>query len=124
MYTKLYAVFFLFQMEKVEEDLIRSKSLRENQAKEFSQQLEALRQKYEQQVSNFRSMCVHTRIFICESFSASAFSSQEGRGLLFPPYSSSYCYLFFIISGLLELTNGADNHFEYSCYFFPSVPTD
>lgn len=38
------------QMEKVEEDLIRSKTLREKQAKEFSQQLDALRQKYEQQV--------------------------------------------------------------------------
>lgn len=37
-------------MKKVEEDLIRSKSLRQNQAKEFSQQLDALRQKYEQQV--------------------------------------------------------------------------
>ncbi|KAM4717698.1 centrosomal protein of 112 kDa isoform 4-T4 [Anableps anableps] len=39
------------QMEKVEEDLIRSKTLRENQAKEFSQQLDALRQKYEQQMA-------------------------------------------------------------------------
>nr|XP_033500681.1 centrosomal protein of 112 kDa isoform X3 [Epinephelus lanceolatus] len=45
---KTYADMKL-QMEKVEEDLIRSKSLRENQAKEFSQQLDALRQKYEQQ---------------------------------------------------------------------------
>eukprot|EP00064_Thunnus_orientalis_P011134 superscaffoldBa00001579_g11164 len=45
---KAYADMKL-QMEKVEEDLIRSKSLRENQAKEFSQQLDALRQKYEQQ---------------------------------------------------------------------------
>ncbi|XP_028267535.1 centrosomal protein of 112 kDa isoform X5 [Parambassis ranga] len=42
------------QMEKVEEDLIHSKSLRENQAKEFSQQLEALRQKYEQQMAEQR----------------------------------------------------------------------
>lgn len=40
-------------MEKVEEDLIRSKSLRENQAKDFSEQLDALRQKYEQQVCMF-----------------------------------------------------------------------
>lgn len=38
------------KMEKVEEDMIRSKSLRQNQAKEFSQQLKSLRQKYEQQV--------------------------------------------------------------------------
>lgn len=46
-------------MEKVEDDLIRSKSLRENQAKEFSLQLDALRQKYEQQVCNFLSVCLH-----------------------------------------------------------------
>ncbi|KAJ4932743.1 hypothetical protein JOQ06_011158 [Pogonophryne albipinna] len=45
---KTYADMKL-QMDKVEEDLIRSKSLRENQSKEFSQQLDALRQKYEQQ---------------------------------------------------------------------------
>lgn len=37
-------------MEKVEEDLNRSKSLRERQAKDFSEQLAALRQRYEQQV--------------------------------------------------------------------------
>ncbi|XP_037834665.1 centrosomal protein of 112 kDa isoform X2 [Kryptolebias marmoratus] len=47
---KTYADMKL-QMEKVEEDLIRSKTLRENQAKEFSQQLDALRQKYEQQMA-------------------------------------------------------------------------
>lgn len=46
----LFSFLSCLQMEKVEEDLIRSKSLRENQAKEFSQQLDALRQKYEQQV--------------------------------------------------------------------------
>ncbi|XP_023204176.1 centrosomal protein of 112 kDa isoform X1 [Xiphophorus maculatus] len=39
------------QMEKVEEDLIRSKTLRESQAKEFSLHLDALRQKYEQQMA-------------------------------------------------------------------------
>lgn len=52
-HTNINLSFFFFlhvQMERVEEDLIRSKSLRENQAKEFSQQLDALRQKYEQQV--------------------------------------------------------------------------
>ena len=43
-------IFCCLKMEKVEEDLLRSKSLRQNQAKEFSQQLDALRQKYEQQV--------------------------------------------------------------------------
>lgn len=37
-------------MEKVEEDLTRSKSVRERQAKDFSEQLDALRHKYEQQV--------------------------------------------------------------------------
>uniref|UniRef100_A0A7M4FR56 Centrosomal protein 112 n=1 Tax=Crocodylus porosus TaxID=8502 RepID=A0A7M4FR56_CROPO len=38
------------QMEKVEADLSRSKSLREKQCKEFSWQLEELRQRYEQQI--------------------------------------------------------------------------
>ncbi|KAF0032669.1 hypothetical protein F2P81_014959 [Scophthalmus maximus] len=42
------------KMEKVEEDMIRSKSLRQNQAKEFSQQLKSLRQKYEQQMAEQR----------------------------------------------------------------------
>lgn len=37
-------------MEKVEEDLNRSKSLREKQAKDFSEQLAVFRQRYEQQV--------------------------------------------------------------------------
>uniref|UniRef100_A0A3B5LRH1 Centrosomal protein 112 n=1 Tax=Xiphophorus couchianus TaxID=32473 RepID=A0A3B5LRH1_9TELE len=45
------------QMEKVEEDLIRSKTLRESQAKEFSLQLDALRQKYEQQVCMRLELC-------------------------------------------------------------------
>lgn len=45
-------------MEKVEEDLIRSKTLRESQAKEFSLQLDALRQKYEQQVCMRLELCV------------------------------------------------------------------
>ncbi|XP_051570286.1 centrosomal protein of 112 kDa-like isoform X2 [Myxocyprinus asiaticus] len=38
------------QMEKVEADLIRSKSLREKQSKEFSYQLEELQRRYEQQI--------------------------------------------------------------------------
>lgn len=42
------------QMEKVEEDLIRSKFLRENQAKEFSQQLDSLQHKCEQQMAELR----------------------------------------------------------------------
>uniref|UniRef100_A0AAZ3SNS0 Centrosomal protein 112 n=1 Tax=Oncorhynchus tshawytscha TaxID=74940 RepID=A0AAZ3SNS0_ONCTS len=46
---KTYANMKL-QMDKVEEDLTRSKSLREKQAKEFSYQVEELKQKYEQQV--------------------------------------------------------------------------
>uniref|UniRef100_A0A8C5DHG2 DUF4485 domain-containing protein n=1 Tax=Gouania willdenowi TaxID=441366 RepID=A0A8C5DHG2_GOUWI len=43
------------QMEEVEKDLIRSKSLREKQAKEFSQQLDHLRQKYDQQMAEQRT---------------------------------------------------------------------
>lgn len=46
-------------MENVEKDLILSKSLREKQAKEFSQQLDALRQKYEQQVCISLWISVH-----------------------------------------------------------------
>uniref|UniRef100_A0A8D0BFV9 Centrosomal protein 112 n=1 Tax=Salvator merianae TaxID=96440 RepID=A0A8D0BFV9_SALMN len=38
------------QMEKVEADLSRSKSLREKQSKDFSWQLEELKQRYEQQI--------------------------------------------------------------------------
>uniref|UniRef100_A0A673UNJ5 Centrosomal protein 112 n=2 Tax=Suricata suricatta TaxID=37032 RepID=A0A673UNJ5_SURSU len=38
------------QMEKVEADLTRSKSLREKQSKEFSWQLEEVKQRYEQQI--------------------------------------------------------------------------
>ncbi|XP_066560357.1 centrosomal protein of 112 kDa isoform X2 [Amia ocellicauda] len=38
------------QMEKVEADLARSKSLREKQAREFAWQLEELKQRYEQQI--------------------------------------------------------------------------
>nr|XP_014341693.1 PREDICTED: centrosomal protein of 112 kDa isoform X2 [Latimeria chalumnae] len=38
------------QMEKVEADLSRSKSLREKQSKEFTCQLEELKQRYEQQI--------------------------------------------------------------------------
>ncbi|KAM4691164.1 centrosomal protein of 112 kDa [Rhinophrynus dorsalis] len=38
------------QMEKVEADLSRSKFLREKQSKEFSRQLEDLKQRYEQQI--------------------------------------------------------------------------
>ena len=37
-------------MEKVEEDLARSKNLREKQAKEFSRQLEDLKIKHEKEV--------------------------------------------------------------------------
>lgn len=48
-----YSLSFSMQMEKVEADLSRSKSLREKQSKEFSWQLEELKQRYEQQVSGF-----------------------------------------------------------------------
>uniref|UniRef100_A0A8D0GWG1 Centrosomal protein 112 n=1 Tax=Sphenodon punctatus TaxID=8508 RepID=A0A8D0GWG1_SPHPU len=42
------------QMERVEADLSRSKSLREKQSKEFSWQLEEIRQRYEQQIVELR----------------------------------------------------------------------
>ncbi|XP_072098170.1 centrosomal protein of 112 kDa isoform X5 [Mobula birostris] len=46
---KVYSEMKL-QMEKVEADLSRSKSVREKQSKEFSWQLEELKQRYEQQI--------------------------------------------------------------------------
>lgn len=46
-------------MEKVEEDLARSKNLREKQAKEFSRQLDELKIKHEKEVS---------ALFVCYIF--------------------------------------------------------
>ena len=43
----------ILQMEKVEEDLARSKNLREKQAKEFSRQLDDLKIKHEKEVHLF-----------------------------------------------------------------------
>lgn len=64
-------------MEKVEEDLVRSKSLRENQAKEFSLQLDSLRHKYEQQVSNITSTSCHKSQKIIFAFLPNSFSSSH-----------------------------------------------
>ncbi|XP_065419732.1 centrosomal protein of 112 kDa isoform X4 [Chrysemys picta bellii] len=47
------------QMEKVESDLSRSKSLREKQSKEFSWQLEELKQRYEQQIIHDMEAQIH-----------------------------------------------------------------
>ncbi|XP_029997601.1 centrosomal protein of 112 kDa isoform X2 [Sphaeramia orbicularis] len=67
------------QMEKVEEDLIRSKSLRENQAKEFSQQLDALRQKYEQQMAEQRMQHEQERTRLQQQHSAEKDSLVQER---------------------------------------------
>ncbi|KAM6469463.1 centrosomal protein of 112 kDa isoform 5-T5 [Liasis olivaceus] len=48
------------QMEKVEADLSRSKSLREKQSKDFSWQLEEIKQKYEQQIICDMEAQIHT----------------------------------------------------------------
>ena len=45
-------------MGKVEADLTRSKSLREEQSKEFLWQLEDVRQRYEQQVGPSSGGCL------------------------------------------------------------------
>ncbi|XP_067332394.1 centrosomal protein of 112 kDa isoform X2 [Channa argus] len=66
---KAYADMKL-QMEKVEEDLIRSKSLREKQAKDFSQQLDALGQKYEQQMAEQRMQHEQERTRLQQQHSA------------------------------------------------------
>ncbi|XP_047212811.1 centrosomal protein of 112 kDa-like isoform X1 [Girardinichthys multiradiatus] len=60
---KAYADMKL-QMEKVEEDLVRSRTLRENQAKEFSEQLDALRLKYEQQMAEQRAQHEQERTWL------------------------------------------------------------
>ncbi|KAM6913720.1 centrosomal protein of 112 kDa [Lycodopsis pacificus] len=67
------------QMEKVEEDLIRSKSLRENQAKEFCQQLDALRQKYEQQMAEQRVQHEQERTRLQQQHSAEQDSLVQER---------------------------------------------
>ncbi|XP_070837049.1 centrosomal protein of 112 kDa [Chaetodon trifascialis] len=68
-----------FQMEKVEEDLIRSKSLREKQAKDFSQQLDALRQKYEQQMAEQRMQHEQERTRLQQQHSAEKDSLVQER---------------------------------------------
>ena len=50
-------------MEKVEEDLARSKNLREKQAKEFSRQLDDLKIKHEKEVS-CSFLCVKFSCFV------------------------------------------------------------
>ncbi|XP_008285766.1 centrosomal protein of 112 kDa [Stegastes partitus] len=70
---------FKKQMEKVEEDLIRSKSLRKNQAKEFSQQLDALRQKYEQQMAEQRMQHEQERTRLQQQHSAEKDSLVQER---------------------------------------------
>ncbi|XP_075942136.1 centrosomal protein of 112 kDa [Anarhichas minor] len=67
------------QMEKVEEDLTRSKSLRENQAKEFCQQLDALRQKYEQQMAEQRVQHEQERTRLQQQHSAEQDSLVQER---------------------------------------------
>ncbi|KAM9391803.1 centrosomal protein of 112 kDa [Pholidichthys leucotaenia] len=75
---KVYADMKL-QMEKVEEDLIRSKTLRENQAKEFSQQLDALRQKYEQQMAEQRMQHEQERMRLQQQHNAERDSLVQER---------------------------------------------
>uniref|UniRef100_A0A3P8SYN9 Centrosomal protein 112 n=1 Tax=Amphiprion percula TaxID=161767 RepID=A0A3P8SYN9_AMPPE len=67
------------QMEKVEEDLVRSRSLRENQAKEFSQQLDVLRQKYEQQMAEQRMQHEQERTRLQQQHSAEKDSLVQER---------------------------------------------
>lgn len=66
-------------MEKVEEDLARSKNLREKQAKEFSRQLEDLKIKHEKEVCS---------IFLSE-MSSEGLSSKSS-------YSREHEYLSFL----------------------------
>ncbi|KAM7372030.1 hypothetical protein PAMP_009227 [Pampus punctatissimus] len=67
------------QMEKVEEDLIQSKSLREKQAKEFSQQLQALRKTCEQQMAEQRMQHEQERTRLQQQHSAEKDSLVQER---------------------------------------------
>ncbi|KAG5832876.1 hypothetical protein ANANG_G00295840 [Anguilla anguilla] len=58
------------QMEKVEVDLTRSKGLREKQAKEFSWQLEELKQRYEQQIVELKMQQEQERTQLLQQHSA------------------------------------------------------
>ncbi|XP_074552561.1 centrosomal protein of 112 kDa-like isoform X1 [Halichoeres trimaculatus] len=76
--AKAYADMKL-QMEKVEEDLDRSKTLRETQAKEFSEQLDALRQTYEQQMAEQRMQHEQERTRLQQQHSAEKDSLVQER---------------------------------------------
>ncbi|XP_067233561.1 centrosomal protein of 112 kDa isoform X1 [Chanodichthys erythropterus] len=58
------------QMEKVEADLIRSKSLREKQSKEFSFQLEELQRRYEQQIVELKLQHEQERTHLLQTHNA------------------------------------------------------
>ncbi|XP_057184152.1 centrosomal protein of 112 kDa-like, partial [Triplophysa rosa] len=58
------------QMEKVEADLIRSKSLREKQFREFSYQLEELQQRYEQQIVELKLQHEQERTHLLQTHNA------------------------------------------------------
>ena len=62
-------------MEKVEEDLARSKNLREKQAKEFSRQLDDLKIKHEKEVHFFSFLSLS-----CEKHSSCVLTvNSEGK---------------------------------------------
>ncbi|CAG11428.1 unnamed protein product [Tetraodon nigroviridis] len=91
---KAYAEMKL-QMEKVEEDLNRSKSLREKQAKDFSEQLAALRQRYEQQLSPHSSPALNGP-YLCPLRGGQA-PDTEDVDLRFPDRpacTSNRCHLY------------------------------
>uniref|UniRef100_A0A8C2GJR9 Centrosomal protein 112 n=1 Tax=Cyprinus carpio TaxID=7962 RepID=A0A8C2GJR9_CYPCA len=58
------------QMEKVEADLIHSKSLREKQSKEFSYQLEELQRRYEQQIVELKLQHEQERTHLLQTHNA------------------------------------------------------
>uniref|UniRef100_A0A673IIB7 Centrosomal protein 112 n=1 Tax=Sinocyclocheilus rhinocerous TaxID=307959 RepID=A0A673IIB7_9TELE len=58
------------QMEKVEADLIRSKSLREKQSKEFSYQLEELQRRYVQQIVELKLQHEQERTHLLQTHNA------------------------------------------------------
>ncbi|XP_056609938.1 centrosomal protein of 112 kDa isoform X3 [Triplophysa dalaica] len=58
------------QMERVEADLIRSKSLREKQSREFRYQLEELQQRYEQQIMEMKLQHEQERTHLLQTHNA------------------------------------------------------
>jgi len=109
-------------MEKVEADLSRSKSLREKQSKEFSWQLEELKQRYEQQVSRLAAAGGGSR----DVFSCGCRSVPAAGLILFSPCVAGLC----VKAGFIGMQSVCDGrwkgeslHRKYFCFLFAILCT-